>query len=150
MSSAAPGRASSATVWSMPPVGAPATSVSARMQACTHANRAASSSGRPTTAAIATATEHSSAADDERPAPRGTVPSTHTSSPGTSTPDSRRAQATPATYAAQPVTSPGPMPTPSQPSSACALRTRTSRSGRGATAAYVAWGSATGRQVPAL
>jgi hypothetical protein len=46
---------------------------------------------------MATATEHSRAADDDSPAPSGTVLSTHTSSPGTSTPASRRAQATPAT-----------------------------------------------------
>ena len=97
MSSAAPGSASKATVWSMPPVGAPATSVSARMQAVTSRRRPASSSATPARWAIATATEHSRAAEDESPAPSGTVLSTHTSSPGTSTPSWRSAQATPAT-----------------------------------------------------
>ena len=97
MSRAAPGSASSATVWSMPPVGAPATSVSARMQASTRRRRCGSPSASPTRWAIATATEHSRAADDDSPAPSGTVLSTHTSSPGTSTPASRSAQATPAT-----------------------------------------------------
>ena len=81
----------------MPPVGAPATSVSARMQASTRARRSVSLSSRPARWAIATATEHSRAADDESPAPSGTVLSTHTSSPGTSTPASRSAHATPAT-----------------------------------------------------
>ncbi len=97
MSSAVPGSASSATVWSMPPVGAPATSLSARMHASTRLRRSASPSASPARWAIATATEHSRAADDDSPAPSGTVLSTHTSSPGTATPASRSAHATPAT-----------------------------------------------------
>ena len=97
ISSAAPGSANIATVWSMPPVGAPATSVSARMHAATRRSLVARSSGMPATEATATATEHSRAADDDSPAPSGTVLSTQTSSPPTSTPDSRSAQTTPAT-----------------------------------------------------
>ena len=96
MSSAAPASPKTATVWSMPPVGAPTTSVSARMQASISSRRRSSVSSRPIRSARATATEHSSAADDESPAPTGTRLSTSRSTPGTRWPASRSAQMTPA------------------------------------------------------
>ena len=107
MSSAAPGSASIDTVWSIPPVGAPAISVSARMHAATSASRTSGVTSVPTRAVTAMATAHSIAAELDRPAPSGTVLSTSRSAPGTSTPLSRSAQGTPAAYAAQPGTAPG-------------------------------------------
>ena len=67
----------------MPPVAAPTTSFSAR----THA-RASSARSRPSpyTSFAANATAHSNAADDDSPAPSGTVSVTCTSSPPTACP----------------------------------------------------------------
>ena len=88
----------------------------------------------------------------ESPAPTGTVLSTYRSSPGTAWPASRRAHTTPATYAAQPVSDPGPRSAtdPVHSSSCCALTTCRTSSARGRAATYVAWGSATGRTRPPL
>ena len=80
-SSADSGCANSAIVWSIPPVGAPATSLSARMQALTRPARRSSSRLAPTVAATATATAHSIAAELDSPAPSGTRLSTTRSAP---------------------------------------------------------------------
>ena len=150
MSRAVSASASSETVWSMPPVGAPATSDSARMHAAARSRRASGVVSIPSRSATATATEHSSAAELDRPAPSGTVPSTKTSTPGTSWPASRSAHSTPATYAAQPEAEARSSRPPSHGSGSWRLAIRTRPSPRGATAAYVAWGSASGRHRPAL
>lgn len=142
MRRAAPSWPWTATVWSIPPVGAPTTSVSARTAASTM-----SSCGPPSRA---TPTAHSSAADEDSPAPTGTVLSTSTSNPPRSWPASRSVQSTPAAYPAQPSTEPSWSSVPSKTESCWALATRTSSSARGRSAAYVAWGSATGRTSPRL
>ena len=82
ISSAEPSSASRETVWSIPPVGAPATSDSARMQAAASRRRPSASSGRSSSEASATATEHSRAAELESPAPTGTLVSIAMSTPG--------------------------------------------------------------------
>ena len=120
--------------WSIPPVGAPATTFSARSHAA--ASRARPSSERPSPnparSSTAIATAHSRAADDDRPAPTGTWPSTQTSRPGGSRSSSASAQRTPAMYADHPRGRPGPMSrrSPSQPSSLWAERTRSRPSSR--------------------
>ena len=148
MSSAAPSSPRTATVWSMPPVGAPTTSVSARMAA----SMRVPGGPPPTSSSSAIPTEHSSAADDDSPAPSGTRLSTNRSTPGTSYPASRSAHTTPAAYPAQPSTDRGPSSpsVPSHPSFCWRLVIRTSSSARGRAAAYVACGSATGSTSPAL
>ncbi len=88
--------ASIAIVWSIPPVGAPATSASARMHAATRSRRTPAVSSRPVRPATATATAHSRAAEEESPAPNGTVLSRTRSRPVTSRPCSRIAHSTPA------------------------------------------------------
>ena len=55
----------------------------------------------PAAAASARAVAISSAAEDERPAPIGTSPSSTRSMPQTGSPSAAKAQATPATYANQ-------------------------------------------------
>ncbi|CPR13595.1 hypothetical protein BN971_04907 [Mycobacterium bohemicum DSM 44277] len=57
--------------------------------------------------ASAPRTAHSSAADEDRPDPIGTSLVTDMAPPGNRWPAARTAHTTPATYAAQPVTSPG-------------------------------------------
>ncbi len=94
ISRAWPGSPSIATVWSMPPVGAPATSDSARIVGAT-SSRAASP--RPAASLTASPVEQTNAAELESPEPRGTRPSTTRSSPGRSWPSSRSAHTTPAT-----------------------------------------------------
>ena len=149
MSRACPSSPSRAAVWSRPPVGAPATSDSARIVAATSACRSGSI---PAAAHIASAAEQISAAELDSPDPSGTRPSTTRSIPGRSCPASRSAHATPATYAAQPSTDPGDTSAsgPSYRSSRWALATVSTPSPRRRTAAYVACGSAIGRQSPAL
>ena len=97
MSRAEPSVASIETVWSMPPVGAPTYSVSARTQAWASRSRTLSVRGRSSRPATATATAHSRAAELDRPAPIGTSLSMRISSPGTSSPPWRIAQSTPVT-----------------------------------------------------
>ncbi len=148
-SSAWPGSASMAMVWSMPPVGAPTYSFSARTHAAANRRRSArsvrSSSSSP---ARAVATEHSRAAELDRPAPTGTSESIVASKPGTSWPSSRSTETTPATYAAQP--SGRSSTVPSQTVSSWALDRLSARSVRGTSVTVVRWGSATGRQRPPL
>ena len=90
---ALPASPSSDTVWSMPPVGAPAASDSARTLGAT---RSRTSRPRPAASVAARATEQISAAELDSPEPRGTRPSTSRSSPGTSWPASRSAHTAPA------------------------------------------------------
>ncbi len=67
----------------MPPVAAPATSFSARMHACASRARPSSEPASPMwkTSSSATATAHSSAAEEDSPAPYGTHESTAASNP---------------------------------------------------------------------
>ena len=83
----------------MPPVGAPAISFSARTQAAASRARPASSASSPRSnrSLAAAPTEHSSAAELDRPAPTGTSLSTVTSIPLTAWPSARSAHSTPAT-----------------------------------------------------
>ena len=83
MSSAAPSVPCTAIVWSIPPVGAPTTSVSARMEASTKRSRTSSVSSTPMRSSRAVPTEPSSAADDDSPAPGGTLLVDQEASPGT-------------------------------------------------------------------
>ena len=92
-SSAWPASQSSDADWSMIPHGTPAKSFSARCAAAASAGRVMSSWYR---SASASATEHSSAADEDRPAPRGTSESITSRAPPAGCPASRRAQTTPA------------------------------------------------------
>ena len=87
-SRAASASPNSAIVWSIPPVGAPATSLSARMQARTSEERTPSSTAIPASSAAPRATEHSMAAELDSPAPSGTLLSTVMSMPGRSQPSS--------------------------------------------------------------
>ena len=116
----------------------------------THQRRARRRRPRRTSASRAapSATAHSIAAELDSPAPSGTRPSTMTSMPGTRQPASCSAHTTPAAYEAQPLTAPGPssFSGASKGSSCCRLVTVSTSSSRPATAAYVAWGSAIGRQ----
>ncbi|CAM3063615.1 hypothetical protein ACSL103130_11170 [Actinomyces slackii] len=99
-----PSRQRSEADWSMPPVGAPAISFSVRTHTATSRARPASSGcsalparPSPATSSMATAAEHSSAAEEDRPPPRGTQETRAASNPGRSeTPSCSSAQATPA------------------------------------------------------
>ena len=101
---ACPARQRREADWSIPPVGAPATSFSARTQAVTRRARPASSgasavpaSPRPLTSSRATAVALSRAAEEDRPPPRGTQEYRAASNPDNGLAPSRsRAQATPA------------------------------------------------------
>ncbi len=94
-----------------------------------------------------TATEHSSAADDDKPAPAGTWPSINMSKP-TSAPS---AQMTPSTYFSQSPGLPG-LTSLISIEKICSLRCceaiRTKPSGRVAIAAYVRSAIAKGRTKP--
>ncbi len=126
ISSACPRRAKAAIAWSIPPVGAPTMSFSARMHSLTIRSRRVSSRSRPATSQAAIATATSSEAELDSPAPRGTRPSTSRSRPGTVTWSPCRAHSTPATYAANPDTDEGVTSAtrPAHVSSDCRLRTR--------------------------
>jgi hypothetical protein len=89
--------------WSMIPVGAPTYAFSARWAS---AGRRSTGTSRPPRSISAVSTADSRAADDDTPAPTGTSEDRAIRAGGTSCPASRRAQATPATYAAQPWTAP--------------------------------------------
>ena len=93
-SSAHPGRETADANWSMRPQFIPTYRFSAFWPSL--AIRTASH-GRPPAAAKARAAASSREAEDDRPAPIGTSPSTTASRPGNSMPSSARAQATPAT-----------------------------------------------------
>lgn len=88
----------------MPPVGAPTKSFSAprvsAMISSTDCPRSNASSS-------AVATEHTTAADEDNPAPTGTSLSMATDTPVLSAPRARNGHTTPAIYAAQPLTPPG-------------------------------------------
>ena len=77
----------------MIPVGTPTKSFSARRAMPASSWRTTS---RPASWVRASATAHSSAADEDRPAPCGRSESTATRAPGTGYPASRSAQTTPA------------------------------------------------------
>ena len=90
---------SSDAAWSMPPVAAPTISFSARTQAAASSRRPVGRSRRgpsPNRSSAASAVAHSSAADDDSPAPSGTVSVTSRSSPRTGCPAARSAHSTPA------------------------------------------------------
>ncbi len=91
--SACPSVARSDASWSMPPVGAPTKSFSARRDT---ASRSAAPSPASKSSSSAVVTEHTTAADEDNPAPDGTVLSSAMSTPPTPTPSSRSAQRTPA------------------------------------------------------
>ena len=84
---------SSAAYWSMIPVGAPTKSFSARLAIAASVRR---STVTPDSSQSASATEHSSAAEDDTPAPTGRSESMSIEAPATSMPASRSAHATPA------------------------------------------------------
>ncbi len=88
ISSAWPSSAISEAAWSMPPVVAPTTSFSARTQARASSRRPSglSPSPSPFRSSTASAVAHSNAADDDSPAPNGTVSTTARSSPATLVP----------------------------------------------------------------
>ena len=137
-------------IWSITPLGTPTNAFSAR---CASSASSAGGSPRPSRSASAAATEHSSAADEDRPAPCGTSPSTVTVIPPGSCPASRKTQTTPATYAAQPSTDPGSRSATASRASAsdcCAEWTASRPSPRRSTAAVVAYGSASGSTYPSL
>jgi hypothetical protein len=92
-SSARPARHSSEADWSMMPEGTPTNSFSAR-----RASAASSPRGTSTEASdvSASAVAHSSAAEEDSPAPAGTDESIAMQAPGTGYPAERNAQATPA------------------------------------------------------
>ena len=137
ISRACAARPRSEIVWSMPPVGAQATSRSARMQIVTRPCRISSSGSTPAASHAASAVAHSSAAELDSPAPTGTRLSTTMSMPGAGSPVSRMAHTTPATYAAHPWTWPGPSCSSGalKPLSCCRLVTVRIASARGAAAA---------------
>ena len=103
-SRACPSRQRREADWSMPPVGAPAISFSVRTQLVTRRARPASSGScavparpRCATSSMATAAEHSRAAEEDSPPPRGTQETRAASKPGRfSKPSRSRDQATPA------------------------------------------------------
>ena len=84
---------SRAADWSMMPVGAPTNSFSARLAI---AASAVLGTEIPDSEHSARATAHSSAADDDTPAPTGRFESTSTDAPRTARPAAPSAQATPA------------------------------------------------------
>ena len=92
-SSACPARQSSDADWSMMPVGTPANSFSARRAIVTSSARGTS---RPASEVSASAVAHSSAAEEDSPAPAGTSESMAMQAPGTRWPAASSAQATPA------------------------------------------------------
>ncbi len=81
-------------IWSMTPHGIPTKSFSAR---CASRASSAGPAAIPNRSANALATAHSSAADEDSPAPAGTSPSTTRSTPPRSNPCVRRLHTTPAT-----------------------------------------------------
>ena len=95
-SSAVPSRESTDAAWSSPPVEAPAKSVSAVIAART---RCSGVVPRPSSASIASAAAHSSAAELDNPAPSGTCPSIRMSRPWDASPVrcASSAHSTPAT-----------------------------------------------------
>ncbi|SPB30504.1 hypothetical protein MAJHIDBO_00815 [Propionibacterium freudenreichii subsp. shermanii] len=98
MSRACPLLPRSAEVWSTPPVGASAISFSAVWQATASCLRPASSASRPrpNRSDAAAATEHSSAAELDSPAPINSVDPITMSTPRTGCPAWRNAHSTPA------------------------------------------------------
>ena len=84
--------------WSIPPVGAPTASFSTRRL---RASRPSGPRPRPRWSSRAHTTEHTSAAEEDSPAPVGTSESTSMRSGGTSTPSSCSSHSAPRTYAAQ-------------------------------------------------
>ena len=143
-----------AAAWSMPPVGAPAMSFSARWHAAARTSRPSgeSSRPRPKRSDTAAATAHSSAAELDSPAPRGTRPSTTTSRPRTAYPACRRAHTTPATYAVHPCGCPAATSSMSTSTdeSSCSEWMRSRSSSRGEAAHRVRCGSAMGSARPPL
>ena len=85
--------------WSIKPVGAPTKAFSARLASLARSSPAMSRSLR---SARAVSTAHSSAADDDKPAPVGTSDESTRSAPPIRCPASWSAHTTPATYACQP------------------------------------------------
>src|SRR5699024_4886681 len=99
----------------------------------------------------ADATAHSSAAEEDSPAPTGTSESSTRSAPGISTPPRRSDHTTPATYAAQPVTSPGAVSVPNSiEPSRIEVHTRTRASARTRALQVVRRSIAIGRHGPPL
>ena len=92
-SSACPAWDSSEADWSMMPVGTPTNSFSAWQVSATSSPRGTL---RPPSEVSASAVAHSSAADEDRPAPAGTSESMATHAPGTRWPAPSSAHATPA------------------------------------------------------
>ena len=92
-SSAWPDRLSSEADWSMMPEGTPTNSFSARRAIAASSRRGTASSA---SSVRASAVAHSSAAEEDRPAPAGTSESMATQAPGTGWPAASSAQATPA------------------------------------------------------
>ena len=84
---------SRAADWSMMPVGAPTNSFSARLAIFASSSRATAT---PDSEQSASATEHSSAAEDDTPAPTGRSESMSMEAPRMSSPAARSAQAAPA------------------------------------------------------
>lgn len=134
----------------MIPHGTPTNSFSARCARTANSGPVRPSSYRSLSARAVTT---SSAADDERPAPVGTVDVRWMSAPGTVCPASRSAQTTPAGYAGQPVSVRGTRssaPSATTPPGTSAECTRSTPSVRRETAATVVCGSASGITKPSL
>src|SRR5947209_14859427 len=97
----------------------------------------------------APSTAHSSAAEDDRPEPIATSLEIDIAPPGSGCPASRNAHTTPATYAAQPVISPGLVANGirTEPSTR-SLDTNSSEASDGSKATKVRCGSAIGNDQP--
>ena len=109
MNSTEPVTPKAAESWSSSPHGTPTKSFSARCARRASAARGRSATATPASPASARPAAHSSAADEDRPAPTGTVEAIARSAPpkSPSIPASSSAQATPAGYAVQPRGVPG-------------------------------------------